>query len=122
MDLNLSPNTPTEGEPDAPSREDAALDRLKQAGINTEQLEALRAKLAKLRKSDETTGSGSEQPEADASVLPETVDVSGKTRLLSGKDVDWSEYDLDFNVRHLYPLSVQRPTPEGLKWVAMVVD
>jgi hypothetical protein len=40
--------------------------------------------------------------------------------VISGKDVDWSEYNLDFNVRHLYPEARFQNTPQGPKWVGMV--
>ena len=37
-----------------------------------------------------------------------------------GRDVEWGDYDLDYNLRHLYPKSVLRDTPQGPKWVAVV--
>jgi hypothetical protein len=41
---------------------------------------------------------------------------------LTGDMVDWSEYDLNYNVRHLYKKSVYRDTPEGPKWVTVIPD
>jgi hypothetical protein len=86
-------------------------------------LDVLKQKLAKLGKSDKKTTSGSEAPpEAGEPDVPGAVDTSAGSRPLTGADVDWSEYQLDFNVAHLYKKAVLRDTPEGPKWIAMVVD
>ena len=98
---------------------EAALERVAAAaGSNYDrsQMDELKAKLAKLGKSDQKTTSGSEAPTNG------TPEAAPDTRPLTGRDVDWSEYNLDFNVAHLYPKAVYRPTPQGPKWVAMVID
>lgn len=41
-------------------------------------------------------------------------------QVMSGKDVDWTEYDLDYSVKHLYNDARFQMTPQGPKWVAMV--
>lgn len=115
MDQNQN-ETPAAGEPDVGS---TALEKLSKAGVDLDQLQALKEKLSRIRASGEATHSGSEKPaDVDAS---EDERLGGRVQLLSGRDVDWSEYDLDFNVRHLYPKAQQRHTPEGVRWVASVV-
>jgi hypothetical protein len=103
-----------------PDRAEAALEKLsKIAGPNFDQsqMDELKKKLAKLGKSDKTTTSGSEAPVDDTpKPQPEAA------RALTGRDVDWSEYNLDFNVAHLYKRAVYRETPHGPKWVAMNTD
>lgn len=78
--------------------------------VDPGKLELLREKLAKFTSSNKTTISGSEA----------VADAPGSAAVNMGKDVDWSEYNLEFNVRHLYPQATFRDTPEGPKWVAMV--
>lgn len=41
-------------------------------------------------------------------------------RELTGKDVDWSDFDLDPNLAHLYPVAKFIPMLEGPKWVALL--
>jgi len=98
----------------------------------------LKAKLKGLRPPGaEKTISGSEAPDVPktqevieaptAQELGGTTDtkavgVPGVDRALTGRDVEWGEYDLDFNVAHLYRDAVYRETPEGPKWVAVVPD
>jgi hypothetical protein len=94
---------PTSAEPEVP----AGL-----RGVDPEKLAALREKLKKFATSDKKTISGSEMP-TDAA-KPEEGEVT------TGKDVDWSEYDLPYNVKHLYPDAKFRDTPQGPKWVAML--
>jgi len=105
------------GEPDQPATADSALARLTASGVDPEKLKALKEKLAKLSSSTDKTHSGSEAvPEAAPQFDPNLP------RLLTGGDVEWREYNLDFNVAHLYPKAAQRVTPEGIKWIAMVVQ
>jgi hypothetical protein len=116
--VNTSPETPTAEvtEPTDAERADAALEKLAAIGgenFDRSQMEALKAKLAKIGKSDALTTSGSESPDAP---------VVENNRPLTGRDVDWSEYNLDFNVAHLYTQAVYRETPQGPKWVAMITD
>jgi hypothetical protein len=79
------------------------------AGVDAEKLAALKEKLKKF------TARAEEQPVEAAPTEEET-----KAPVNEGKDVDWSEYDLDFNVRHLYPQAKFRMTPQGPKWVVLV--
>lgn len=96
---NAVPNPPAE--PPVP----AAL-----KDVDPEKLAAMRARLKK-----QVEASGQKPKTESGSEAPE--EKKGTT---SGKDVDWSEYDLDFNLRHLYPEAEFRMTPQGPKWVAMV--
>jgi len=81
------------------------------ANVDPAKLAAMREKMKRFMKPGGKTISGSEAP-ADA--------PSEQAPTPEGKDVDWSEYDLDFSVRHLYPQAKFRMTPQGPKWVAMV--
>lgn len=80
--------------------------------VDPEKLRALKEKIKKFTASDKTTVSGSEAPSEGAATGP----------VSEGKDVDWSEYDLDYNVRHLYPRAAFRETPEGPKWVVVLEE
>jgi hypothetical protein len=83
-------------------------------GVSQEQMALLREKLKRFgAKSGAKTISGSEAVE-DAK--PE----EGTGSVTTGKDVDWSEYDLDYSVKHLYPQASFRMTPQGPKWIAML--
>lgn len=117
-------NTPQEEPTQMPEPEvtpaQAALDRLSAAGFDRSQADALKAALAKVGKSDAKTMSGSEAPQDAVNAVPSPQPDA--PRALTGRDVDWSEYNLDFNVRHLYPKAVYRDTPEGPKWVCMVTE
>jgi hypothetical protein len=77
-------------------------------------LAAIRDKVKQFTKSDAKTISGSEAP------VEATAPAEGTGKVTEGKDVDWSEYDLDFTVRHLYPQARYVDTPQGPHWVAMV--
>lgn len=74
--------------------------------------DSIREHLKKFRKSNQKTISGSEAPAegqpADAAPVS------------AGRDVDWSEYDIPYSLRHLYPQATYRQTPDGPHWVAMV--
>lgn len=90
--------------------------------VSPEKLAEVRAKLAAFLERQGKTVSGSEDPDA-APVRGEAVAGGadgdkpvGET--MTGADVDWSEYDLDYSVRHLYPRAAFRDTPQGPKWVA----
>jgi len=81
-------------------------------GVSQEQMALLREKLKKFgKKSEATTISGSEA----------VVDgpKEGEGSVTTGKDVDWSEYDLEYSIKHLYPQATYRMTPQGPKWVAL---
>lgn len=82
------------------------------AMVDPEKLAAIREKLSKFKKKEEsgTTISGSEAVEEDRP----------KGDVIDGKDVDWSEYELEFNMRHLYPKARFMNTPQGPKWVVMI--
>lgn len=82
--------------------------------VDPEQLAKLRERVRKFVSPGKTTVSGSEEPDAG-----KPSDVK-QNSVLTGKDVDWSEYDLSYDVRHLYPQAVFRETPQGPKWIVMV--
>jgi hypothetical protein len=84
-------------------------------GFDKTQMDVLKAKLAKLGKSDAKTTSGSEAP-------PENAPEPTQQQALTGAMVDWSEYDLNYNVAHLYKSAVYRDTPNGPAWVVMITD
>lgn len=108
-----------------PNAAQTALEKLaKVAGpnFNQKQLDELKRKLAKLPKSDKTTTSGSEAPQDAPRDEDPKQPGPQDARALTGRDVDWSEYGLDYNVAHLYKQAVYRETPQGPKWVAMVTD
>lgn len=86
--------------------------------VDPTKLAALREKLRAFTASTEKTVSGSEAP-PEPEARP-TAPQPGGQKVPTGKDVDWSEYDLDFSVRHLYPEALLRQTPEGVRWVAMI--
>lgn len=106
-------------QPAGDARVDAAIEKLQAAAgsnFDADQMQQLKAKLAKLNASEEKTTSGSESPEKTTGGQP------GVDRPLTGSDVDWSEYRLDYNVAHLYPRAVYRNTPQGPAWVVQIVD
>jgi hypothetical protein len=91
--------------------------------VDPAKLAEVRAKLAAFMAKRGTTVSGAEDP--DSPVVTEGVQQMGGTEganpmgeTMTGKDVDWDEYDLDYSVRHLYPRAIFRDTPQGPKWVA----
>ena len=119
----------------------ARLEALVTEGAGADGLAKLKEKLRAMKApSGETTVSGSEAPdlkpkqesegEPDAPAgkgQPEQPfkDAQGKFQkpaVLTGKDVEWSEYNLDYNIRHLYPKSAFVETPYGPKWVVRVAD
>jgi hypothetical protein len=87
--------------------------------MSAEKLAEVKAKLAHFVENKKKTVSGSEAP-SDQQAPTETADGKPLGQTLEGKDVDWSEYDLDFNVRHLYPVASFCQTPKGPKWVAVL--
>lgn len=81
--------------------------------------DAVLAKLAKYKEEAAATiGDGAPSPAPGEDKLVARP-AEGATAL-PGKDVDWSEYDLDYNVKHLYPNARYQNTPQGPKWVALV--
>lgn len=110
---------PTEGapallvDPDAPPIPAALRE------VDPAKLAEVRRKLAEHMARMGKTASGSEDPDS----APQTGGVEGDKpvgQTITGADVDWSEYDLDFSVKHLYPKALYRETPQGPKWVAML--
>jgi hypothetical protein len=98
---------------DAPVNEIPQTDEIPDAlrNVDPEKLRALREKLAKFaRPTGEKTISGSE-------AVPDSPEAQGVT---TGKDVDWSEYDLDFSVKHLYKNAEFRMTAQGPKWIVLL--
>lgn len=74
-----------------------------------------------MQRVQETTGAsvpGSPPINEDIDSAPRAPEAP--PQVLTGRDVDWSEYDLNFNVAHLYPRAAFRETPEGPKWVVML--
>jgi hypothetical protein len=82
------------------------------AEVDPAKLAALREKLKKYATTNKKTISGSEATDT-------ATPADGTGEVMQGKDVDWSEYDLEFSVRHLYPQAQYRLTPQGPRWVAM---
>jgi len=108
----------------ADDRVAAAIEKLNAAAgpsFDVDQRKALLEKLAKLGKSEAKTTSGSEAP-AEGPALVADPAAAQAGRPLTGRDVDWSEYNLDYNIAHLYKSAVYRDTPQGPKWVSMVTD
>ena len=89
--------------------EDVPLPAALQA-VDKDKMAAIREKLKKYVQTEEKTESGSE-------AVVDGTPGTGPTD--EGKDVDWSEYDLEFSVKHLYPQAKLRQTPQGPKWVYM---
>lgn len=85
--------------------------------VDREKLDALREKVRAMQQGNEQTISGSE-----AVVEDKSEGTPGVDRYITGKDVDWSEYDIPYNLRHLYPKAVYRETPQGPKWIAVVTE
>lgn len=112
----MSPENEMPPDAPAPATEEvpAAL-----AGVDHEQLEKLRKAVAQFAEGKGTTVSGSEDPD---SVPTDQRQGPEAPRVLTGKDVDWTEYDLDFNIAHLYQKAVFRDTPQGPKWVVMLTE
>lgn len=81
--------------------------------VDPEKMAKLREKIRKFVTSEKKTSSGSEAP-------VEGTPAENTGSVTTGKDVDWSEYELDFSVRHLYKDATFRETPQGPKWVAML--
>jgi hypothetical protein len=84
---------------------------------------------AKMRKVLEKLGMGAPAPvempaeEQKAQVSAEEADKiveQMKAAAVNGKDVDWSNFDLDANLAHLYPTAKMVETLEGPKWVAQI--
>ncbi len=82
------------------------------AEVPAEKLAALKALVQQFSEGAGTTASGSEATD-------ETP--VAKSGTFTGADVDWSEYDLDYNLAHLYPRAQFVETPEGPKW-AVTLD
>lgn len=131
---NQAPTTLQETAPTATDAQVAATDERVAAAIeklnavvgpsfDVEQRKLLLEKLAKVGKSEAKTTSGSEAPVDTAPLADLPGGQPGQDgRPLTGRDVDWSEYNLDFNIAHLYKNAVYRDTPQGPKWVSMVTD
>lgn len=92
---------------------DAVPDAL--AEVPAEKLAALKALVQQFSEGTGTTASGSEATDEAP------VAKSDGKGTFTGADVDWSEYDLDYNLAHLYPRAQFVETPEGPKW-AVTLD
>jgi len=104
----------TEGEPDAgdTTAEPAIPAALRE--VDPEKLKQLREKIKKFATNTQKTISGSEAP------VEGTPSSEGTGQVTTGKDVDWSEYELEYSVRHLYKDATFRMTEQGPKWVAQI--
>jgi len=87
-------------------------------GMTPEQAAAIAKALAKMKASKKTTGSGSEAV-VDTPVAEEPAP---EERPLQGKDIDWSEFDIPFELRHHYPRAIFTHTEQGMKWVTGVTE
>lgn len=75
--------------------------------------ERMKEKIAQfIQKNDKTVG--------EAPAAPGPQPQAKEQDVLTGKDVKWEEFNLDFNVRHLYPQARFLNTPQGPKWVVML--
>lgn len=85
--------------------------------VDPAKLAEIREKLGRFMTKRGTTVSGAEDPDSASK-----VDQEGRTlgEVMKGEDVDWSEYDLQYDVRHLYKRAMFRETAQGPKWVAML--
>lgn len=85
--------------------------------VDPAKLAEIREKLGRFMEKEGKTVSGSEDPDS----VPK-VDQEGRGlgEVMKGADVDWSEYDLNFSVQHLYQRAMFRNTPQGPKWVVML--
>ena len=75
-------------------------------------LEAIKATLAS-RKEDESP---------IEEIIAEETKVADSNKPITGADVAWEEYDLPYNIRHLYPQATLRETQDGPKWVAIITE
>lgn len=89
------------------------------AALDPEKLAKIRENIEKFKASREQTVSGSEAPSDVPMIEPAS---EGQRSPITGKDVDWSEYNLPYDVAHLYPRSFLRQTEQGVKWVALVTE
>jgi hypothetical protein len=101
----------------------AKLEAISGGGFDKEAAAKLKAAVAKVHaaRGNESTAAKDVQPEEVAK------DAAGQRpgidRALTGADVDWSEYDLDFGIAHLYKRAIFRMVPgQGPKWVTAVTD
>lgn len=92
-----------------PSEAEATLARM----VDPEQLAKVRETLKRFKETKAAVAAT--PPPADP-----TAPAPPKQGPPSGKDVDWSEYDLQYDIKHLYPMAQFRETPQGPKWVVMV--
>jgi len=89
--------------------------------VDPEKMRQIREKMAEFLTKRGQTISGSEDPDSP----PQVGGLEGDKPVgatISGTDVDWSEYDLPYSVRHLYPKAQLRETPQGVKWVALLQE
>lgn len=88
-------------------------------GVDREKLNALREKIAKYL----TKPEGEEQPgEGGGPSAEEAPAQEQAAPVANGKDVDWSKYDLEFHLRHLYPQATVREVDGVPKWVVMIPE
>lgn len=87
--------------------------------MNPEQARKLKEMIARFPKPKGETASGSEAP-ADVPVA-QAAEPEKQVEVPKGSDVDWSQYDIPYTHRHLYPQAMFRnTTAHGPKWVVMI--
>lgn len=93
--------------------------------VDQDKLKQVREKIKQFMEKRGTTLSGSEDPDSQARGTEVAGGADGDAPtgpINDGSKVDWSEYDLEYSVRHLYPRAVYRDTPQGPKWVTMLEE
>jgi len=92
-------------------------------GVPAEKLKELEAIMQQFAQDKGVkTASGSEAvPEVQAAQRQDQRKEQEPAGTFKGTDVDWSEYNLDYNLAHLYPKAQFVNTPEGPKW-AVTLD
>jgi hypothetical protein len=80
--------------------------------VDPEKRDAILAKLGRFKEQAVAVS------EAAEGAVEEPAKPQGE--VVSGKDVDWSEYELDYSVKHLYPEARYQNTPQGPRWVAQI--
>jgi len=119
--MTTPPETIQEAGEETPLTAGQALEKLiavTQATSGDAAVQKLKEKLKNFKPpSAQKTISGSEDPDAKQNPAADEP-----PKRLTGRNVDWSEYNLNYNVAHLYSQAEFRETPQGPKWCAMATD
>lgn len=73
---------------------------------------------AKIQKVREKLGLAA--PPATEEVAEEVAPAEAGTPVMTEDVIDWSEFDLDPNLAHFYPMAKMQATPEGPRWVVLI--